>query len=414
MADPMATVVEKIVKIGLKIKEAVNRVRHNEEDYREITRRVLRFSAILSQLQQTGTVADSPALAGALEDLEETLQRALELVTACQERTTTRRLVAAGDLSKQLRRVQDDILNKVMLASFAINAHTTILLLTIQAGGQPPPRQQQADAGLTGVSNNIHSTEDARSDLNGEENIVPTGNDAPFAPLEALKNFSLFELKDAINGGNIIGEGAFCMVYKGVLMDGNVVAIKMFKEPRPLGWEHMLAHGQLVLASKLRHQNIVKVLGYGHEVETQKSSVIMRLLKHKNRPAKGRGYFWVEEYVPNGTLYSKIHESLLDWHSVSRILEQVAQGIHYLQEQHIVHRDLKPRNILLDSDMNPKITDFDLSMVLNDDEISENNRIAGTCGYMAPEYAMHGIVSMKNDVFAFGVIEGPKRRPEGG
>ncbi|XP_039777950.1 cysteine-rich receptor-like protein kinase 10 isoform X3 [Panicum virgatum] len=194
------------------------------------------------------------------------------------------------------------------------------------------------------------------------------------------------------------------MVYKGVLMDGNVVAIKTFIEPRPLGWEHMLAHGQLVLASKLQHQNIVKVLGYGHEVETQKSSVIMRLLKHKNRPAKGRGYFWVEEYVPNGTLYSKIHESLLDWHSVSRILEQVAQGIHYLQEQHIVHRDLKPRNILLDSDMNPKITDFDLSTVLNDDEISENNRIAGTCGYMAPEYAMHGIVSMKNDVFAFGVI----------
>ena len=143
MADPVATV-EKIVKIGLKIKEAVNRVRHNEEDCREITRRVLRFSAILSQLQQTGTVADSPAMAGALEDLEETLQRALELVTACQERTTTRRLVAAGDLSKQLRRVQDDILNKVMLASFAINAHTTILLLTIQAGRQPPPRQQQA------------------------------------------------------------------------------------------------------------------------------------------------------------------------------------------------------------------------------------------------------------------------------
>ena len=88
-------------------------------------------------------------------------------------------------------------------------------------------------------------------------------------------------------------------------MDGNVVAIKTFKEPHPLGWEQ--AHDQLLLASKLQHQNIVKVLGYGHEVETQKSSVIMRLLKHKNRPAKGRDYFWVEEYVPNGTLHSKIH-----------------------------------------------------------------------------------------------------------
>ena len=91
-------------------------------------------------------MADSPAMAGALEDLEETLQRALELVTACQERATTtiRRVFAAGDLSKQLRRVQEDILNKVMLVSFAINAHTTILLLTIQAGGHPPPRQHQA------------------------------------------------------------------------------------------------------------------------------------------------------------------------------------------------------------------------------------------------------------------------------
>ena len=90
-------------------------------------------------------------------------------------------------------------------------------------------------------------------------------------------------------------------------MDGNVVAIKTFKRPHTSRGEH--THDQLLLASKLQHQNIVKVLGYGHkEVETQKSSsVIMRLLKHKNRPAKGRGYFWVEEYVPNGTLYSKIH-----------------------------------------------------------------------------------------------------------
>jgi len=143
MTDPVATV-ERIVKIGLMIKDAMDRARHIEEDCREITRRVLRFSAILSQLQQTETVADSPAMAGALEDLEETLQRALEMVTACQERSTIRRLVAVGDLSKQLRRVKDDILNKVMLASFAINAHTTIVLLTIQAGGHPPPRQQQA------------------------------------------------------------------------------------------------------------------------------------------------------------------------------------------------------------------------------------------------------------------------------
>jgi len=161
------------------------------------------------------------------------------------------------------------------------------------------------DAGLTDISNNIHSIEDARSDLNSEENIVLTGNDPPFAPLVALKNFCLSELKDAINGGNIIGEGGSCKVYKGVLMDGNVVAIKIFKRPHKLSGWWCTYDQKLLLASKLQHQNIVKVLGYGHELGS--SSVIMRLLKHKIHPAKERVFFWVEEYVPNGTLYTKIH-----------------------------------------------------------------------------------------------------------
>jgi L1 cell adhesion molecule like protein len=140
MANPVAGV-EKIIKLGLAIKDAVDTVRHNEE-CNEIRRRVLRFSDILSQLQQTGMMNDSPAMSGALEDLEESLHRALELVMACQERSTIRRLIAAGELSKQLRRVKDDILNKLMLASFAINAHTTIVLLTIQGGGHPLPHRQ--------------------------------------------------------------------------------------------------------------------------------------------------------------------------------------------------------------------------------------------------------------------------------
>ena len=92
-------------------------------------------------------------------------------------------------------------------------------------------------------------------------------------------------------------------------MDGKVVAIKAFRGPHNEGWDWEHTHGQLLQVSKLQHQNIVKVLGYGHkEVETQKSSsVIMRLLKHKNRSAKQSDYFWVEEYVPNGTLHTKIH-----------------------------------------------------------------------------------------------------------
>jgi len=144
MADPVASV-ERIIMVGLRIKEAaVDTVRRNAAVCQEIRRRVLRFSAVLSQLQRAGAVDDSPAMGGALDDLEETLRHALELVAACQERTgVVRRLLTAGDLSRQLCAVKEDILNKVMLASFAINAHTTVLLLTMQTGGYLLPRLQQ-------------------------------------------------------------------------------------------------------------------------------------------------------------------------------------------------------------------------------------------------------------------------------
>ncbi|CAO2146355.1 unnamed protein product, partial [Urochloa humidicola] len=335
MADPVATV-EKIVKIGLKIKDAVETVRHNEDECREIRKRVLRFSTILLQLQQTGMMNDSPALSGALDDLEETLQHALELVTACQERSTIRRLISAGDLAKQLRRVKDDILNKVLLASFAINAHTTILLLTIQAGGHPL-LQQQEDTEVIETSHNRHSSNFARvldghagrSELYGERNNILAGSRAPFASLleaqripirpavptrqrptrprstrthnnkalgltqpkrlehrvrtapnlhvvlphhqnstqfqqpSTFREYKLSELKAATNNfsyHNIIGQGGHSTVYKGVLSDGNVVAIKTFLESHRLSWAH--SYDIHLLVSKLQNKNIVKIVGY--------------------------------------------------------------------------------------------------------------------------------------------------------
>ncbi|WVZ92840.1 hypothetical protein U9M48_038878, partial [Paspalum notatum var. saurae] len=202
MADPVAAV-EKIFRIGLAIKDAVDTVRHNEEDCNEIRRRVLRFSAVLSQLQQRGIMHDSPAMVGALEDLEETLQHALEL------RPLSAASVTAGELSKKLRRVKDDILNKVM-RSFAIHAHTTIVLLTIQAGGggHPLPLQlQPEDERAADTSDNSHSADDPRSEMNGGENAVLTGSDPSSTPSSvALRNFSPSELKNAIKGGYLIGK----------------------------------------------------------------------------------------------------------------------------------------------------------------------------------------------------------------
>jgi len=303
MADPVAGV-EKIVKLGLAIKEAVDTVRHNEEDCREIRNRVLRLSDILSQLQQTGMMNDSPALGGALGDLEECLHQALELVMACQERSAIRRLVAAGDLSKQLRRVKDDILSKVMLASFAINAHTTIVLLnTQQAGGQPLLRQQE-DTRVTETSlNSNYSTNHARSELNGERNNL-TGSQAQFAPVLAFKEFKLSELEVATNNfapENIIGRGGHSTVYKGVLNDGNVVSIKPFLKSPVLSWAR--SYDIHLLISKLQNKNVVKIMGYvAPEVQTPSFSWVSWFFKWKEHPVTERECFWVEEYVPNGSL----------------------------------------------------------------------------------------------------------------
>ncbi|KAJ1276896.1 hypothetical protein BS78_05G251700 [Paspalum vaginatum] len=421
MADPVASV-EKIVKLGLKIKQAVDTVRKNEEVCREITKRVLRFSDILShsQLQQTGMLDANPAMAGALEDLEETLERALELVTACQGRSTIRRLSTARELSRQLRGVKDDILNQAMLALFAINTHTTVLLNTIRIsihGGAPTIRQQEG-TGPMEISHSSHSTEDVRYEQNSEENNVLGGCEALVAPFVeiTLREFRLSDLNTASNGfsdSNIIGQGGIATVYKGVLSDGSVVAIKKFRWEPPLGWGH--TYEQLVLASKLEHKNVVKALGYAQEA----GLAVMEWWSKSSRNCAGkeREYIWVEEYVPKGTLHEIIHcqEPRLEWSSLIRIIEGIAQGVNYLHEQRVIHLDLKPTNIVLDSHMNPKITDFEAAKVLSGNQMKHSIFTKGTFQYIAPEYLTGGPMSTVNDVYAFGItlletVSGIRRR----
>ncbi|XP_073279291.1 probable LRR receptor-like serine/threonine-protein kinase At1g56140 isoform X3 [Primulina huaijiensis] len=204
--------------------------------------------------------------------------------------------------------------------------------------------------------------------------------------------FSFVELKtatDDFNPVNKLGEGGFGSVYRGTLVDGRVVAVKQLSVTSHQGKGQFVA--EIATISAVQHRNLVKL--YGCCIEGNK-----RLL--------------VYEYLENKSLDQLLFEigskSLyLDWPTRYDICLGVARGLTYLHEEsrlRIVHRDVKASNILLDSDLTPKISDFGLAKLFDDKKTHISTRVAGTIGYLAPEYAMRGHLTEKADVFSFGVV----------
>ncbi|XP_004976815.1 probable LRR receptor-like serine/threonine-protein kinase At1g56140 isoform X5 [Setaria italica] len=205
-----------------------------------------------------------------------------------------------------------------------------------------------------------------------------------------LFTYSYGELKTAsenFNSSNFLGEGGYGSVYKGKLSDGSVVAVKLLSETSRQGKKQFITEIETI--SQVQHRNLVKLYGCCLE---------------------GNNPLLVYEYLDNGSLDKALFGNgrlNLDWPTRFEICLGIARGLAYLHEEssiRVVHRDIKASNVLLDANLNSKISDFGLAKLYDDKNTHISTKVAGTFGYLAPEYAMRGHMSEKVDVFAFGVV----------
>ncbi|XP_044946919.1 cold-responsive protein kinase 1-like [Hordeum vulgare subsp. vulgare] len=207
-----------------------------------------------------------------------------------------------------------------------------------------------------------------------------------------VKIYSSKELKRATRNfcsGNKLGQGSFGCVYLGKLKNGQKVAIKVLSSESKQGTREFL--NELSVISSITHHNLVKL--HGCCVDGGQKMLV---------------YNYLENNSLARTLFSNAHSSIrFDWRTRVKICIGVADGLAYLHEEirpHIVHRDIKASNILLDKDLSPKISDFGLAKLFPGNMTHISTRVAGTLGYLAPEYAIRGQLTKKADVYSFGVL----------
>ncbi|XP_027909813.1 G-type lectin S-receptor-like serine/threonine-protein kinase At4g27290 isoform X2 [Vigna unguiculata] len=207
-----------------------------------------------------------------------------------------------------------------------------------------------------------------------------------------LPMFDFLSISNATNNfseSNKLGQGGFGPVYKGILSDGQEIAVKKLSKTSRQGLDEF--KNEVMLITKLQHCNLVKLLGCSIQQDE-------KILIYEFMPNRSLDYF----------IFDSTRSSLIGWAKRFEIVDGIARGLLYLHQDSrlkIIHRDLKTGNVLLDSNMKSKISDFGMARTFSPDQDEANkNKVMGTYGYMSPEYAVHGSFSIKSDIFSFGVI----------
>ncbi|CAM8906961.1 unnamed protein product [Rhodiola kirilowii] len=222
----------------------------------------------------------------------------------------------------------------------------------------------------------------------GRDKELRLGMDEEFENGTGPKRYSYKALQGAtakFDEKNKLGEGGFGGVYKG-LVDRTTVAIKRVSKGSRQGVKEYASEVRVI--SKLRHRNLVQLLGWCHERDEM---------------------LLVYEFMPNGSLDTHLFKSeiALTWASRFKIAQGLASALLYLHEgcdQYVVHRDIKSSNVMLDSAFNAKLGDFGLARLVDHQKISETTVLAGTRGYIDPESVITGKTTKQSDVYSFGVL----------
>ncbi|KAE8724450.1 G-type lectin S-receptor-like serine/threonine-protein kinase [Hibiscus syriacus] len=243
---------------------------------------------------------------------------------------------------------------------------------------------------ITRIGNEDHSKKEESCPEFPPHNVLgKSRSGVKFQELQPLDYGKLVTATNNFHPTNVLGKGGFGLVYKGKLQDGQEIAVKRLSRASGQGLEEFTNEATVI--SKLQHRNLVRLLGcciHGEE----------KMLVYEYMPNKSLDVF----------LFDSKKQKVLDWRKRFNIIVGISRGLLYLHRDsrlRIVHRDLKASNVLLDEELNPKISDFGIAKIFCGNESQANTRrVFGTYGYMSPEYAMKGLFSEKSDVFSFGVL----------